>query len=120
MILLLLFVSYAILLSVALGRAGHRSQPVPTNAPPRRQPARVLIIGATGGTGRQLVAQALERGYAVPALVRDPSQLSVAHPKLTVIPGDVLDAGSVDAAIRGQEAVLSALGHKQFFSHTPL
>jgi len=117
-ILLLLFVSYAILLSVALGRAGHRSQPVPSNAPPRRQPARILIIGATGGTGRQLVAQALERGYAVTALVRDPSKVSVDHPKLTVIQGDVLDASSVDAAMRGQEAVLSALGHKRYFSPT--
>src|ERR1700682_4596209 len=105
-ILLLLFVSYAILLSVALGRAGHRSQPVPSNAPPRRQPARILIIGATGGTGRQLVAQALERGYAVTALVRDPSKVSVDHPKLTVIQGDVLDASSVDAALGGQGAGL--------------
>src|ERR1700730_13033642 len=118
MILLLLFVSYAIVLSVALGRAGHRSQPVPSNAQPRRQPARVLIIGATGGTGRHLGAQALERGYAVTALVRDPSRLSVAHPKLTVIQGDVLDASSLDAAMRGQEASLSALGHKRYFSPT--
>src|ERR1700730_3024209 len=118
MILLLLFVSYTIVLSVALGRAGHRSQMVPSNAPPRREPARVLIVGATGGTGRQLVAPALEHGYAVTALVRDPSRLPVGHPKLTVIQGDVLDASSVDAAMRGQEAVLSALGHKRYFSPT--
>src|ERR1700730_8644364 len=118
MILLLLFVSYTIVLSVALGRAGHRSQMVPSNAPPRREPARVLIVGATGGTGRQLVAPALEHGYAVTALVRDPSRLPVGHPKLTVIQGDVLDASSVDAAMRGQEAVLSALGHKRSFSPT--
>ncbi|MGH9862395.1 MAG: NAD(P)-dependent oxidoreductase, partial [Candidatus Acidiferrales bacterium] len=82
------------------------------------QPTRVLIVGATGGTGRQLVAQALEHGYAVTALVRHPSRLPVEHPQLTVLKGDVLDAGSVEAAMKGQEAVLSALGHKRFFYPT--
>jgi putative NADH-flavin reductase len=77
-----------------------------------------LIVGATGGTGRQLVAQALERGYAVTALVRDPSRLRVDHPQLTMIQGDVLDSASVERAMRGQEAVVSALGHKRFFYPT--
>lgn len=75
-------------------------------------------MGATGGTGRQLVAQALERGFAVTALVRDPSRLTISHEQLTVARGDVLDEGSVDAAMRGQEAVLSALGHKRYLSPT--
>jgi len=77
-----------------------------------------LIVGATGGTGRQLVAQALEHGYEVTVLVRDPSRLQVVHPRLTVVQGDVLDAGSVEAAMRGQEAVLCALGHKRYFYPT--
>lgn len=77
-----------------------------------------MIVGGTGGTGRQLVTQALERGYAVTALVRDPSRIGSEHPQLTVLAGDVLDAAAVDAALRGQEAVLSALGHKQFFRPT--
>jgi putative NADH-flavin reductase len=116
--LLLLFFSYAIALSVALGRAGYRSRSTSSHESPRRNPRKVLILGATGGTGRQLVAQALERGYAVTALVRDPSRLPVTHPQLTVIRGDVLDPGSVERAMIGQEAVLSALGHKRFFSPT--
>jgi len=115
MIPLLLFVLYAIALSVALARAGHRSRAVPSGGAPRGRPTRVLIVGATGGTGRQLVAQALERGYAVTALVRDPSRLQVDHAQLTVIQGDVLDTARVEAAMRGQEAVVSALGHKRFF-----
>jgi uncharacterized protein YbjT (DUF2867 family) len=118
MTLLLLFLSYAIVLSVALARAGHRSQAVPSSGAPRHGPSRILIVGATGGTGRQLVTQALERGYAVTALVRDPSRLQVDHPQLTVIQGDVLDGDSVVAAMRGQEAVLSALGHRRYFSPT--
>src|SRR5436190_19893227 len=116
--LLLLFILYAVALSAGLARAGHRSRVVPSGGAPRNRPTRVLIVGATGGTGRQLVAQALERGYAVTAFVRDPSRLQLDHPQLTVIQGDVLDYGSVEAAMRGQEAVLSALGHKRFFYPT--
>ncbi|HUE89017.1 MAG TPA: SDR family oxidoreductase [Vicinamibacterales bacterium] len=118
MTLLLLFTLYAIALSAALARAGHRSQTPRSGAAPRHHPTRVLIVGATGGTGRQLIAQALERRHAVTALVRDPSRLQIDHPQLTVIQGDVLDEQSVAAAMRGQEAVLSALGHKRFFYPT--
>jgi putative NADH-flavin reductase len=118
MMLLLLFVSYALILSAALSRAGHRSQTASSNGVPQHHPTRVLIIGATGGTGRQLVTQALERGYAVTALVRDPSRLQTVHPQLVVMKGDVLDEGSVEAAMRGQDAVICALGHKRFFYPT--
>lgn len=118
MTLLVSFLLYAIALSVALAWAGHRSQSVRSTETPRHSPTRVLIVGATGGTGRQLVAEALERGYAVTAFVRDPSRLRASHPRLTVVEGDVLDYGSVEAAMRGQEAVVSALGHKRFFYPT--
>src|SRR3990172_7405781 len=104
--LLLLFLAYTIVLSAALARAGHRSQKAPSSGARRHNPSRVLIVGATGGTGRPLVTHALERGYAVTALVRDPSRLQVVHSRLTVIQGDVLDENSVEAAMRGQEAVL--------------
>jgi putative NADH-flavin reductase len=114
---LVLFVLYAIALTIALALAGYRSPPTPAPSAvaSRSRPTRVLIVGATGGTGRQLVAQALERGFAVTALVRDPSRLTISHPQLTVVRGDILDEGSVEVAMRGQEAVLSALGHKRFF-----
>jgi uncharacterized protein YbjT (DUF2867 family) len=118
MVVLLLFVAYAIALSVALERAGLHSRPPAAIEKPRGEPARVLIVGATGGTGRQLVTQALARGYAVTALVRDPSKLQLDHPKLVIVQGNVLDAGSVDEAVRGQDAVLCALGHKRFFLPT--
>jgi putative NADH-flavin reductase len=77
-----------------------------------------LIIGATGGTGRQLVEQALERGYVVTAFVRSPSKLQSNNPQLKIIQGDVLDQGAVAKAMTGQDAVLCALGHKQFFRPT--
>ena len=116
--LLLLFLLYAVALSVGLASAGYRSPPraLPSAEPTSRRPTRLLVVGATGGTGRQIVLQALERGFAVTALVRDPSRVTITHPQLMVVRGDVLDPGSVDAAMRGQEAVLSALGHKRYFS----
>jgi len=54
----------------------------------------------------------------VTALVRNPSRLRVDHPRLTVVQGDVLDLASVETAMKGQEGVLSALGHKRFFYPT--
>jgi putative NADH-flavin reductase len=115
MTLLSLFIIYAVALTAGLSLTGHRSRRVTAGETPRRPPTRVLVVGASGGTGRQLVAQALERGLAVTALVRDPSRLATVHPRLTVMRGDVLDRSSIDAAVRGQEAVVSALGHKRYY-----
>jgi uncharacterized protein YbjT (DUF2867 family) len=113
-----LFIAYAVALMVALARAGHRSRRAPSGAATPPRPTRLLIVGATGGTGRHLVAQALERGYMVTALVRDPTRLVSDHPRLAVVKGDVLDIGSIDEAMRGQEAVLCALGHRRYFGPT--
>lgn len=79
---------------------------------------RLLIVGATGGTGRQLLAQALERGYLVTALVRNPRKISMEHERLTVLQGDVLDYPGVETAMTDQDAVISALGHKRYFGPT--
>jgi uncharacterized protein YbjT (DUF2867 family) len=120
--LLLLFVLYALALSTALSWRGLRGR-MPRavaaggGAPPQGQ-ARLLIVGATGGTGRQLVAQALERGHLVTALARNPAALALEHANLRVVRGDILDRGSLDAAVMGQDAVLSALGHKRFLVPT--
>ncbi len=71
---------------------------------------KLLIFGSTGGTGRLLVEQALALGHAVTAFARDPSKLDVGHTSFEVVRGDVMDFASVEGAVRGQEAVLSALG----------
>jgi putative NADH-flavin reductase len=71
---------------------------------------RVAIFGATGGTGRQLVSQALERGWTVTAFVRDPAGLPHLHERLAVVAGDARDPAAVERALAGHDAVLSALG----------
>jgi putative NADH-flavin reductase len=83
-------------------------------------PMRLLILGANGRTGRQLVDQALKRGHHVTAFVRVPSKLAVQHESLTIVPGDVLEYSSVEPAVRNQDAVLSALGHKRWFVPTSI
>jgi putative NADH-flavin reductase len=72
---------------------------------------KLVIFGATGGTGRELVKQALEQGHSVTAYARTPAKLDdIEHANLQVIQGDVLDPEVVERAVAGQDAVLSAIG----------
>src|SRR6184192_2299753 len=71
---------------------------------------KLLILGATGGTGRALLAQALAQGHFVTALARNPGKIKTVHTNLRVLRGDILDYASVETAVDGQDAVLSALG----------
>ncbi|MCL7455294.1 MAG: SDR family oxidoreductase [Anaerolineae bacterium] len=71
---------------------------------------RLAIFGATGRTGKLLVAQALEAGHEVVALVRTPSKLAIEDERLSLIQGDVQDPAQVQSAIAGSDAVLSVLG----------
>lgn len=76
---------------------------------------RILIVGATGGTGRQLVEQGLERGHEVTAFVRNSAKLAIRHDRLRVVTGNVLDRRSLQEAVANVESVLCALGHKRWF-----
>jgi putative NADH-flavin reductase len=71
---------------------------------------RVLIFGATGGTGRELVLQALQKGYDVSAFVRTPSKLTIHTSRLHIVQGDIQRVESIHSAIPGHDGVLSALG----------
>ena len=70
----------------------------------------IIIFGASGGTGREVVKQALEAGHMVTAFVRTPSKINMQHPNLRVVQGDVMDAPAIDQAVTGQDAVISTLG----------
>jgi putative NADH-flavin reductase len=81
----------------------------PTNDDAKTSPSKILVLGATGGTGRLIVSQALARGYQVTALVRSPEKASdLKGAKLVV--GDVRDERALRNALEGQDAVVSALG----------
>jgi putative NADH-flavin reductase len=71
---------------------------------------KVLVLGATGATGREVLAQALGAGHDVTVLVRDPARLGKPDPRLRVLSGGVEDADKLADAVRGQDAVISTLG----------
>jgi uncharacterized protein YbjT (DUF2867 family) len=73
-------------------------------------PMKVLVIGATGGTGRHAVRLLLERGHDVTVWVRKPSAVDETSDRLRVLPGEARDAESLDWAVDGQDAVLVAFG----------
>ena len=81
---------------------------------------KLLIIGGTGGTGKELIKQALEQGHELTALVRNPEKVKIVHQHLRIIRGNVLDLDNVLDAVHGQDAVLSALGHRKFFIPTSI
>jgi len=55
----------------------------------------LTVFGATGGVGRQVITQALDRGDRVTAYVRNPAKLDLTHPNLTVIAGELTDREDV-------------------------
>jgi putative NADH-flavin reductase len=71
--------------------------------------SRILVLGATGGTGRLIVSQALARGYQVTALVRSPEKASELKGAKLIV-GDVRDETALREALKGQDAVVSSLG----------
>lgn len=71
---------------------------------------KVVVFGATGTTGREVVAQALDLGHSVKAFVRNPAKVESRHAKLTLFQGDVLNPEDVAKAVQGQDAVLCSLG----------
>jgi putative NADH-flavin reductase len=75
---------------------------------------RLIIFGANGQTGLELVSQALDEGHRVTAFVRNPRTMNIQHPDLKVVKGDLLEYDLVQAAMQGQEVVLSVLGVNSF------
>ncbi|HEX2915314.1 MAG TPA: SDR family oxidoreductase [Chloroflexia bacterium] len=71
---------------------------------------RIVVFGASGNVGQHLVREALNRTNIVTAFIRDKQKFNVSYPELRLTEGDVSDAGAVAEAIKGQDAVLAALG----------
>lgn len=71
---------------------------------------KIALLGATGGTGKAIIDQALSAGHQVSALVRDVSKLS-SQEGLRITQGDARDGDAVSAVIDGADAVISTLGN---------
>jgi putative NADH-flavin reductase len=70
----------------------------------------IIIFGATGGTGQELVKQALTQKYRVTAFVRDPDKIKITDSNLLIFQGDVLNPENTEKAMENQEAVFCCLG----------
>ena len=71
---------------------------------------KLLVFGATGGTGTQVIQQALKAGHTVTAFVRNPKKMTVAATRLHIAAGDVLQPAAIDAVMQGHDAVICCIG----------
>ena len=70
----------------------------------------IIVFGATGSVGRRIVDRALLQGHEVTAFTRKAASVTLDHPRLSIVEGDVLKAEDVPSAIAGRDAVIVALG----------
>lgn len=80
---------------------------------------KLLVLGATGKTGREVVTRALAAGHTVTAFVRNPAKLPT-RDHLIAFVGNAEDSAQVRAAATGQDAVISALGHTSITTSSAL
>jgi len=71
---------------------------------------KLIVLGATGGTGIEIVRQAVECGHSVTAFVRSPEKLNLLRDRITVKQGDLLNCAELKQVIKDHNAVLSGFG----------
>ncbi len=71
---------------------------------------KLLVIGATGGVGREVVRLGVARGLGITALVRSPEKLATLGSSIRIVVGDPLEARDVSKAAAGHDAIVSCLG----------
>ncbi|HET7463409.1 MAG TPA: NAD(P)-dependent oxidoreductase [Longimicrobium sp.] len=69
---------------------------------------KIVVFGVTGNIGRRVAAEAIQRGHQVIGVVRDPAQSQPVE-GVSLVAGDATDAASVAQAVRGADAVISAV-----------
>lgn len=71
---------------------------------------KVLVVGATGGSGRATVEELLAGGHDVTAFSRHADELPIRSAHVRRLVGDAMDPDSIEGAVAGQDAVVVALG----------
>jgi putative NADH-flavin reductase len=71
---------------------------------------KLVVLGATGATGLEIVRQALDRGHSVTALVRSPERLKPFGDRISVKHGDLLNSADMEEVLKGHDAVVSGFG----------
>jgi len=76
----------------------------------RKAPVKLVVLGATGGTGLEIVRQAVDHGHSVTAFVRSADKLKAFRDRITIKQGDLLNSSDLEQVVNGQDAVLSGFG----------
>ncbi|MBY0599381.1 SDR family oxidoreductase [Bacillus bingmayongensis] len=71
---------------------------------------KIAIIGANGKAGKYLVNQALQEGYFVRILTRNPQKFKISHKHLEVVKGDARDISAIRQLLQACDAVINAVG----------
>ena len=71
---------------------------------------KVLVVGATGGTGRATIEALVKRGHRVTAFSRHAEALENSSDRVTLLNGDATNADDVERAVAGHDAVIITLG----------
>ena len=71
---------------------------------------KLVIFGATGKIGQEIVKQSIAQGNEVTAFVRDPSKIALNNNNLKIMTGDIYELTAVTQAVQGQDAVICSLG----------
>lgn len=74
---------------------------------------KIAIFGSTGFLGKVLLEKALDEGYHIKTLVRNPERLGIFKESVEFVQGDIFQADDVENTVRGTEAVLSTVGPPQ-------
>src|SRR2546425_7836606 len=86
------------------------TEPVSPSRRGTHRSMKLLVLGATGGTGLEMVRQAIEHGHSVTAFVRSPERLKPFANRISIKQGNLLNSVELEAVVRGQDAVLSGVG----------
>ena len=78
---------------------------------------KIVVMGANGGVGRQVVELALQEGHHVTAILRTPANLVVTHPNLEKVKGDIMKPGTFEKYMENKDVVISAIGVKGGFGN---
>lgn len=71
---------------------------------------KIVVFGANGATGHEIITQAIDLNQEIVAITRNPNQFPIQHPAVTIIKADATDLNQVREAIDGAEAIISVVG----------
>src|SRR5687768_1939419 len=77
------------------------------------QKSTIAVLGGGGRTGKFVVSELLQQGFAIKVLLRKPELFTFQHPSIEVVKGDAIDLNSIRTLIGGCHAVISTIGQRK-------